>query len=52
MEENMYQTFEELEEACKNCTKCKLHTNRTNVVIDTGNRNAEIMFIRRRSRCK
>lgn len=41
----MYQTFEELEEACKSCTKCDLYKNRTNVVIDTGNRNADIMFI-------
>lgn len=41
----MYQTFEELEEACKKCTKCDLCKNRTNVVIDTGNRNADIMLI-------
>lgn len=41
----MYQTWEELEEACKNCNKCKLCANRHNVVIDTGNRNAKIMFI-------
>jgi len=45
----MYQTFEELEKECKNCTKCVLCKNRTNVVIDTGNRNADIMFIRRRT---
>ena len=41
----MYQTWEELEETCKNCTKCKLCTNRHNVVIGTGNKNAKIMFI-------
>lgn len=41
----MYQTWEELEVACKNCNKCKLCTNRHNVVIETGNRNAKIMFI-------
>ena len=41
----MYQTFEELEEACKKCTKCDLCKNRTNVVIDAGNRNADIMLI-------
>ena len=41
----MYQTWEELEEACKNCNKCKLCANRNNVVIGTGNRNAKIMFI-------
>ena len=41
----MYQTWEELEEACKNCNKCKLYANRHNVVIGTGNRNAKIMFI-------
>ena len=43
----MYQTFEEIEQACKNCTKCKLYNNRTHVVIEDGNRNADIMFIRR-----
>ena len=41
----MYQTWEELEEACNNCTKCKLCNNRHNVVIGTGNKNAKIMFI-------
>ena len=41
----MYQTWEELEVACKNCNKCKLCANRHNVVIGTGNRNAKIMFI-------
>ena len=41
----MYQTWEELENDCNNCTKCKLCTNRHNVVIGTGNRNAKIMFI-------
>lgn len=41
----MYQTWEELEMACNNCNKCKLCTNRHNVVIGTGNKNAKIMFI-------
>ena len=41
----MYQTWEELEEACKNCSKCKLCNGRKNVVIGTGNKNAKIMFI-------
>ena len=41
----MYKDWEELEEACKNCNKCKLCANRHNVVIGTGNRNAKIMFI-------
>ena len=41
----MYQTWEELEKACNNCTKCKLCNNRHNVVIGTGNKNAKIMFI-------
>ena len=41
----MYQTWEELEDECKNCTKCKLCSNRHNVVIGTGNKNARIMFI-------
>lgn len=41
----MYQTWEQLEEQCNNCTKCKLCTNRHNIVIGTGNKNAKIMFI-------
>lgn len=41
----MYQTWEELEEGIKNCKKCKLSQNRTNIVLGTGNRQAEIMFI-------
>ena len=41
----MYNNWEELEQACKNCTKCKLCSNRKNVVIGKGNKNANIMLI-------
>lgn len=41
----MYNTWEELEEAIKDCKKCKLCTNRTNIVFGTGNKNARVMFI-------
>ena len=41
----MYENWEELEEACKNCNKCKLRTKRKNVVIGVGSKNAKIMFI-------
>ena len=41
----MYNNWEELEQACKNCTKCELCNNRKNVVIGKGNKNANIMFI-------
>ena len=41
----MYQEWEELENKCRDCTKCKLCTGRHNVVIGTGNKNARIMFI-------
>ena len=41
----MYENWEELEDACKNCNKCKLCQNRTNIVIGCGNKNADIMFI-------
>ncbi len=30
---------------CKNCTQCKLHTTRKNIVVGEGNINADIMFI-------
>ena len=41
----MYNTWEELENECKKCKKCRLYSNRTNVVIGTGNKNADLMFI-------
>ena len=41
----MYRNWEELEEACNNCKKCKLYTGRKNVVIGTGNKKARVMFI-------
>ena len=39
------QTWEELEIACNNCTKCELHKTRTNVVFGVGSRTAEVLFI-------
>lgn len=41
----MYETWEELEEAIKDCNKCKLCSGRKNIVFGTGNKNADIMFI-------
>lgn len=41
----MYETIEELEKSIINCKKCKLCTNRTNIVFGTGNKNADVMFI-------
>ncbi|MBQ9298017.1 MAG: uracil-DNA glycosylase [Clostridia bacterium] len=41
----MYSSWEELENACKTCKKCKLCGSRTNVVIGTGNKEADLMFI-------
>lgn len=41
----MYETWEQLEAGIQNCKKCKLSQNRTNIVLGTGNRNANIMFI-------
>ena len=38
-------SWEELEAACNNCTKCALHTSRTNVVLGVGNRTAEVLFV-------
>lgn len=39
------ETFEELEEAIKDCQKCKLCNNRHNIVIGTGDKQAKVMFI-------
>lgn len=41
----MYNNWEELEKSIINCKKCKLCTNRKNIVFGTGNKNADIMFI-------
>ncbi len=38
-------TWEKLENCCNSCNLCRLGETRTNVVIGTGNRNADIMFI-------
>ena len=41
----MYNNWEELEAECNNCQKCKLCKGRKNVVIVTGNKKADLMFI-------
>ena len=41
----MYETWEELEEAIKDCHKCKLCNRRKNIVFGSGNKNATVMLI-------
>ena len=41
----MFDNWEDLEKSIKNCNKCKLCSNRTNIVFGTGNKNADILFI-------
>ncbi len=41
----MYDNWEELEESIKNCKKCKLCTNRMNIVFGVGNKDADVMLI-------
>lgn len=41
----MYSTWEELENACRSCTKCGLCEGRTNVVVGMGNPQAKVMFV-------
>ena len=41
----MYETWKELEEAIKDCNKCKLCIGRKNIVFGVGRKNADIMFI-------
>lgn len=41
----MSMNWEELSAACNSCHKCSLCKTRTNVVIGTGNKNADIMFV-------
>lgn len=38
-------TWEELEASISNCSRCKLCTNRTNIVFGCGNKEADIMMI-------
>jgi len=38
-------TWEELENACNDCTKCELYKTRTNVVLGVGNRTSEVLFV-------
>lgn len=37
--------WQKLENECMNCTSCELHKTRNSVVMERGNRNADIMFI-------
>lgn len=41
----MYDNWEELEEAIKDCNKCQLCKTRQNIVFGVGNKQAKIMFI-------
>ena len=41
----MFETWEELENSITNCNKCKLYKGRHNIVVGTGNKNADLMFI-------
>ena len=41
----MYDNWKKLEQSIVNCNKCKLCTNRTNIVFGVGNKEADIMMI-------
>ena len=41
----MYDNWEELEQSIKDCKKCKLCTNRSNIVFGTGNKETTLMMI-------
>lgn len=41
----MYNSFEELENSIVGCNKCKLCSNRNNIVFGCGNKNADLMLI-------
>ena len=41
----MYETWNELENSIKNCSKCKLCTTRKNIVFGCGNKDANVMLI-------
>ena len=41
----MYDNWDDLKKSIAECKKCRLCTNRTNIVLGEGNINAKIMFI-------
>ena len=41
----MFNSWDKLEMACKNCNKCALRETRNNVVFGVGNKNSNILFI-------
>ncbi len=41
----MFESWDELEQSIKDCCKCKLCDNRTNIVFGVGNKDARVMFI-------
>lgn len=41
----MYENWEELEKSIIGCKKCKLCSNRSNIVFGIGNKEADLMFI-------
>ena len=41
----MNDSFEILRAECEACTRCELHTTRTNCVFGTGNQHADILFV-------
>ena len=41
----MYDSWEQLEEQIKDCKKCKLCQNRTNIVLGVGKKDTDVMFI-------
>ncbi len=48
----MNEELNETKEIVRNCTKCNLCKNRTNIVFGDGDENADIMFIGEGPRCR
>ncbi|MDR2615928.1 MAG: uracil-DNA glycosylase [Oscillospiraceae bacterium] len=44
-EPNITESWDELERACRDCTKCALYETRTKLVFGVGNREAELLFV-------
>ncbi len=41
----MFDNWDELEKSIIDCRKCKLYSNRNNIVFGDGNKQARVMFI-------
>lgn len=45
MDDSLHKNWQNFEEDCRNCHKCRLCETRSNVVVGVGNHNSKVMFV-------